>query len=145
MSVSVHKEVKIINEKIESITNGQVKQLKVHNNKVQLKVIPDSGYWEGILLRFNINATNYPKSPCKVKCQSQILHPNILELDGEVCLNVFDEDWSPKLRIDDYISGILYILHNPNFDDPLSDYFCIAKEKNELPDAIKNLIQKKAI
>lgn len=139
MSVSVHKEVKIINEKIESITNGQVKKVKVVNSKVQIKVVPDSGYWEGKLLKFDIKINKYPIAPCKVICQSVILHPNILEIDGEVCLNLFDEDWDPKIRLDDYITGILFVLHNPNFDDPLSDYFCIAKEKGELAQAIQNL------
>lgn len=139
MSVSVHKEVKIINERIESITNGQVKKVKVGFGRVQVRVVPDSGYWEGKSLRFDIKIGNYPGAPCKVVCQTGILHPNILEIDGEVCLSLFDEDWDPKIRLDDYIAGILFILHNPNFDDPLSDYFCIAKEKGEVAQAIQHL------
>lgn len=116
----------------------QVKSLKVTSlNNVRARIQPNAGLWSGHLLTFEIRTKHcYPHSPCKVKCTSQILHPNILELDGELCLNVFDEDWSSSMSVFDYISGVIYLLYYPNFEDPLSDYFCIAKEQGRLPEAI---------
>ena len=73
-----------------------------------------------------------------MKCLTHILHPNILELDGEVCLSIFDEDWVAGMSIGDYILGLLYLFHHPNFDDPLSDYFCIARDQGTMAAAIAN-------
>ena len=43
------------------------------------------------------------------------------------------------MRLEDYVQGILYLLHNPNFEDPLSDYFCIAREQGRIQDAINSI------
>jgi ubiquitin-protein ligase len=141
MSISIFKEVQVIRKKIESKQEQQVKKVKVLDSRVRVEVVPDSGYWEKKHLVFEVRTKDYPTQPCKVLCKSQITHPNILELDGEVCLSLFDEDWLPSMRLDDYISGILYILHNPNFEDPLSDFFHIAKSKNQLSEAISSLLK----
>ena len=139
MSQSIFKEVQMIRKRIESKQEQQVKKVKVLESRVRVEVVPDAGYWDKKHLVFEVRIKDYPVQPCKVLCKSQITHPNILELDGEVCLSLFDEDWEPSMRLEDYISGILYILHNPNFDDPLSDFFHIAKAKGQLTEAISSL------
>lgn len=137
--MSIHKEIQCLNSRLASIGNCQIRSIKWEKNAIKVCVCPDAGYWAEKELKFEIRTKRYPKQACKVICKSNILHPNILESDGEVCLNIFDEDWQPSMRIEDYISGILYILHNPNFDDPLSDYFWIAKDQGKLPQAISSL------
>jgi ubiquitin-protein ligase len=140
MHLSVYKEVQAINSRLISSTYQQIKSIKASENKVKLTVIPDSGFWVDKQLEFEIKTSAYPKSPCRVQCKSEIIHPNILEADGEVCLSLFDEDWQPSMVIADYIFGILFLLHNPNFEDPLSDFFCIAKEQGKLAQAIDSLL-----
>ena len=57
-------------------------------------------------------------------CLTNIYHPNIDPTDqyANVCLNILD-DWPPSYGLQDLIQGILFLLHNPNLDDPLSPYF----------------------
>ena len=140
MTTSIHKEVHFLLSRLESFGNGQIKSIKASNGKVKCTIQPNSGYWITQQLNFEIKTKNYPKDPCKVVCKSKILHPNILEVDGEVCLSLFDEDWSPSIRLEHYLLGLLYVLHNPNFEDPLSDYFCIAKEQGKMIQAIQSII-----
>ena len=139
MNISIYKEVQSLSLRLLSLAHGQIKSLKASSGKVKLVIEADSGFWETKSMVFEINTKDYPQKPCKVNCKSKILHPNILEIDGEVCLSIFDEDWQPTMRIEHYITGILYILHNPNFDDPLSDYFCIAREQGKMKQAIESL------
>ncbi|OMJ67103.1 hypothetical protein SteCoe_35826 [Stentor coeruleus] len=139
MNVSVYKEVHTLSQRLPSLCDGQVKSIKAADQKVKVIIKTESGYWSNKDLIFEIRTKKYPKSPCKVICRSKILHPNILEIDGEVCLSIFDEDWNPNMRLDDYVLGILFILHHPNFDDPLSDYFCIAREQGKMVQAINSL------
>ena len=141
MNISIHKEVQCMSSRLSSIANTQVKSIKACSGRVKLEIEPDFGYWISKRLLFEIKTKDYPTKPCKVICKTKILHPNILEIDGEVCLSMFDEDWQPTMRLEHYLSGILFVLHNPNFDDPLSDYFCIAREQGKIKQAIESLAQ----
>ena len=139
MKLSIYKEVHVLAQHLQGEHCSQIQSVKVTPARnVRLTVVPDSGIWQGRTYLFEIKAKKYPIKPCKVRCLSPILHPNILEIDGEVCLSIFDEDWNPAMTLMDYMQGILYIFHHPNFDDPLSDYFCIAREKGTLKAAIEN-------
>jgi len=141
MKLSLHKEIHVLSKRLPAATNYQLKNIKVTSqNQIRICVCPSSGYWYGQALTFEVKTKDsYPHKPCKVFCKSKILHPNILELDGEVCLSIFDDDWMPTMRLEDYVQGILYLLHNPNFEDPLSDYFCIAREQGRIQDAINSI------
>jgi ubiquitin-protein ligase len=139
MNLSIHKELQCLLSRIQQIGNGQILSLKSSTERIKCVIKPDQGFWATRELVFEIKTKNYPRSPCKVLCKSKILHPNILEIDGEVCLSLFDEDWEPSMRLEHYLIGILYILHHPNFEDPLSDYFCIAKEQGKISQAIQSL------
>lgn len=85
-----------------------------------LTVTPDEGFYQNchILFDFRID-DNYPYEPPKVKCETEIYHPNI-DLDGSVCLNILREDWKPVLTIDSIVYGLLYLLMAPNPKDPLN-------------------------
>lgn len=85
-----------------------------------LKVRPNEGFYKGISICFEFNVPeNYPVEPPKVKCLTEIFHPNI-DLDGNVCLNILREDWRPVLSITSIIYGLQFLLLEPNTDDPLN-------------------------
>ena len=52
-------------------------------------------------------------------CLTKIYHPNI-DLEGHVCLNILRDDWKPVLDINAVIYGIIYLLYEPNPNDPLN-------------------------
>lgn len=51
---------------------------------------------------------NYPHEPPKVKCETQVYHPNI-DHQGNVCLNILREDWKPVLTINSIVYGLQYL------------------------------------
>ena len=88
--------------------------------KFTVAISPDEGYWRGGKFKFAfLIKPLYPHDPPKVKCETQIYHPNI-DLDGNVCLNILREDWKPILSISAVIYGLLYLLLEPNPNDPLN-------------------------
>jgi len=86
----------------------------------KLTICPDEGFYTGGRFIFSFKVGhNYPHEPPKVKCTTQVYHPNI-DLEGNVCLNILREDWKPVLTINAVIYGIQYLFLEPNPDDPLN-------------------------
>lgn len=94
MKHSIYKEVNRISTNLNEIGDQQIKSIKVTSSQhVRVVVQADSGIWAGKKLSFEVKSRHkYPSQPCKVRCVSSIKHPNILEIDGEVCLSMFDDD-----------------------------------------------------
>lgn len=67
----------------------------IMNFTVTLK--PDEGFWKGgkFTFKFEIPA-DYPHSPPKTLCVTQLFHPNI-DVEGKVCLNILRDEWKPVL------------------------------------------------
>ena len=87
---------------------------------LRLVISPDEGLYRGGKFVFTLKATPvYPHEPPKVKCATKIYHPNI-DLEGNVCLNILREDWTPVLTIQSIVYGLQYLLLEPNPDDPLN-------------------------
>jgi len=87
-----------------------------------VKITPDTGYWKNAEYPFFFDIpADYPHKPPKVTLQSpcKIYHPNI-NLQGNVCLNILREDWSPVLDINSVIYGLIYLFYEPNPNDPLN-------------------------
>lgn len=63
-----------------------------------------------------------------VVCMTDIYHPNIDTSDqtnndsSNICLNVFDIP-GRTFGLDGVVLGLIFLLKNPNLDDPLSPYF----------------------
>lgn len=75
----------------------------------KLIISPDEGFYKGGRFVFNFRVgPNYPHEPPKVKCETQVYHPNI-DLEGNVCLNILREDWNPVLTINSIIYGLQYL------------------------------------
>ena len=85
-----------------------------------VSITPDTGYWRGATYKFDFKIpTNYPHSPPKVECNTNIYHPNI-DLQGKVCLNILREDWRPVMDVNSVIYGLTFLFYEPNPDDPLN-------------------------
>lgn len=75
----------------------------------KLIICPDEGFYKGGRFIFNFRVgPNYPHEPPKVKCETQVYHPNI-DLEGNVCLNILREDWNPVLTINSIVYGLQYL------------------------------------
>ncbi|XP_054713837.1 nedd8-conjugating enzyme UbcE2M-like [Uloborus diversus] len=87
----------------------------------KLTITPDEGFFKdyGIAFSFAVGQ-NYPYEPPKVKCLTEIYHPNI-DLEGNVCLNILREDWKPVLTINSIVYGLQFLLLEPNPEDPLNE------------------------
>lgn len=67
------------------------------------------GFYRGGKFSFSFKVgPAYPHEPPKVKCETQVYHPNI-DLEGNVCLNILREDWKPVLTINSIIYGLQYL------------------------------------
>ena len=107
---------------------------------VCVTVSPNDGPYRGGKFDFEFDLSDgYPTSPPAVHCQTQIYHPNIDWCDdqGEVCLNLLDELWTQDMTLEDVVQGILFLLYNPNIEDPLSSMFTGAEGEEEFLDNVR--------
>jgi ubiquitin-conjugating enzyme E2 M len=98
--------------------------------KFEFVLKPDEGiYKDGtFLFSFSVPQT-YPHDPPKVKCLTKVYHPNI-DLEGNVCLNILREEWSPVLSISSIIYGLHFLFLAPNTEDPLNKEAATMMERN---------------
>ena len=76
--------------------------------------------WKGGKYKFLVQIPkSYPHKPPKVRCETQIYHPNI-NMEGAVCLNILRDDWKPILTVNAVILGLIFLFIEPNPDDPLN-------------------------
>lgn len=86
----------------------------------KLIICPDEGFYRTGRFVFTFKVgPNYPHEPPKVKCETQVYHPNI-DQQGNVCLNILREDWKPVLTINSIVYGLQYLFLEPNPEDPLN-------------------------
>lgn len=87
---------------------------------VIITIKPNNGYWENASIKFDLKVPNeYPYDPPKVICLSNpIYHPHI-NFNGNVCLNILRQNWSPASCIRDVIFGLILIFDCPDPYDAL--------------------------
>ncbi|XP_071830471.1 NEDD8-conjugating enzyme Ubc12-like [Apostichopus japonicus] len=101
----------------------------------KLIIQPDEGYYKNGRFSFSFKVgPGYPHDAPKVKCETQVYHPNI-DLEGNVCLNILREDWKPVLTINSIIYGLQFLFLEPNPEDPLN------KEAAEVLQSNKRLFE----
>lgn len=63
----------------------------------------------------------YPKMPPSVKFTLPIIHPNVNQTSGEVCLDILKpEAWSPAWNLRYVVEAVLLLLEEPEPDSPLN-------------------------
>ena len=88
--------------------------------KVVVDLTKEESIWRGGRYEFDIAVSpNYPIDAPKVKCLTQIYHPNI-DVEGNVCLNILRDDWKPVLGINSVVLGLMFLFIEPNPNDPLN-------------------------
>jgi len=108
---------------IASFSNNQanVAQYEENLDEFKVEITPNDGLYCGGKFEFEIRVQDYPQKAPNVTCSTQIYHPNIDD-NGEICLNLFSE-WAETNTLEDCIQGLLFLLYNPNLEDPLSPWF----------------------
>lgn len=85
-----------------------------------LTIFPQQGYYKSGSFHFKVEINgNFPMEPPKIKCTDVIYHPNI-DLQGNICLNILREDWSPVLNLNSVLIGLNFLFLEPNPNDPLN-------------------------
>lgn len=81
---------------------------------------PTEGYYKLGSFLFHVDISDdFPIDPPRIKCMQKIYHPNI-DLEGNVCLNILREDWSPVLSLNSVLLGLNFLFLEPNPNDPLN-------------------------
>ena len=135
---------------IESFSDGQAKLKELEQDdetsleNILITLSPKDGPYRGGKFDFEIDAsTDYPSCPPVIHCLTQIYHPNIDFSDdsGEVCLNLLDELWTSDMTLEDVVQGLLFLLHNPNVDDPLSCLFTGTESEEEFLENVRQSLR----
>lgn len=62
----------------------------------------------------------YPHQAPKMHFINKIFHPNIAKDDGEICLDILKDNWSPVHSLRTVMMSIISLLSDPNPDSPLN-------------------------
>ncbi|XP_022082942.1 spore wall protein 2-like [Acanthaster planci] len=130
---------------IASMSGGQARLVSWDETDLKkgitVSIIPDSGLYQDGEFMFSIVCGNkYPAQSPSVSCKTMIYHPNIdtIEGDGEICLNLLDDDnWSASMTLEDVVQGILFLLYNPNLEDPLNVLIGPGMDEEEFADNVR--------
>ncbi|KAL8141153.1 hypothetical protein V2J09_007174 [Rumex salicifolius] len=88
---------------------------------LEVTIRPYEGHYRHGEFVFSIEIPScYPHKPPKVKCKTEIFHPNI-NYQGNVGLNILREDWVPVLGIKTVICGLYHIILEPNWEISLNE------------------------
>ncbi|KGQ11921.1 Protein PEROXIN-4 [Beauveria bassiana D1-5] len=76
----------------------------------------DGGRW---LIAIEI-PDEYPLKPPKMRFVTQIVHPNIALQNGEICLDLLKDAWTPTYSVLECVRAVRMLLSCPETDSPLN-------------------------
>lgn len=134
-----------LSKNIDSLSDGQARLAEGTDGQedtlttVTVSIAPRSGPYRGGRFDFELNiGHHYPSCPPGVRALTKMYHPNVEfsgdeedEDDGGVCLNLLDELWTSSMTLEDVVQGLLFLLHNPNLEDPLGSLFSGSDDEEE--------------
>lgn len=78
------------------------------------------GIYEGRTLQFCLRVPNaYPFRPPKLRCLSDVFHPNI-DRDGNVCMEILRLGWRPSHGLESVFANLYVIFVDVTGDDALN-------------------------
>ena len=85
---------------------------------------PEGSVYQGGAFQVSMSFGNeYPMKPPSVKFVTQIFHPNVWgepdDRQGEICLDILKENWSPANRVHAVLLSIVALLEEPNGNSAL--------------------------
>ena len=134
-----------LSKNIDSLSDGQARLAEGTDGQedtlttVTVSIAPHSGPYRGGRFDFELDISHhYPSFPPSVRALTKMYHPNVEfsgdeedEDDGGVCLNLLDELWTSSMTLEDVVQGLLFLLHNPNLEDPLGSLFSGSDDEEE--------------
>lgn len=134
---AVMKDLHCLIRRVGKLTDGQASVCDLDWDEGELDsfrfvITPNSGYYQGGTFKFKVGLGGEyeDESPPTVFCETDIYHPNIdtTELEypegSNICLNILDRGtWNRKFGLEGIVIGLVYLLHNPNLEDPLTPDF----------------------
>ena len=149
VNTDIMKQYRDLVRNIDSFSNGQASIAESPLEEedtltiIYVNISPNDGPYKGGTFKFKFDLSDdYPDiSPPKINCLTKVYHPNIDQIDdyseGDICLNLLDELWTPELTLEDYIQGLLFLFYNPNIEDPLNPAFYGSESEDEFKDNVQ--------
>ncbi|XP_062515007.1 ubiquitin-conjugating enzyme E2 S-like [Corticium candelabrum] len=125
--MSTQSRVKDLHKLLRNVASFSDRQASIENydemTKFDVVIVPNAGLYRKGKFSFTVTLQDdYPDSPPAVHCNTDIYHPNI-DTSGDICLNLLSDEWESTLSLEDVVQGLLFLIYNPNLDDPLNEYF----------------------
>jgi len=79
-----------------------------------------SGYQDGRFLLSIEIPSNYPVGAPVITFVTRVCHPNVRFDNGEICLDVLRENWTPILGVVGALECVARLLEEPGTDSPLN-------------------------
>ncbi|BHF83165.1 hypothetical protein SprV_0802630700 [Sparganum proliferum] len=122
------KDLRSLHLTIDEATDNHASISSVCGGRIEILLAPKEGPYAHATFVMEMAAMdNYPFSCPEIRLLTPIFHPNIRDDDGYICLSIIS-DWNSCYSLLDVVKAVLFLLSNPNFDDPNNRYGVLRAE-----------------